>query len=151
MTHVSAGRVGRAHGRDGSFYVEQPTHPLPEGFAVRIGDRDHRIERRAGTDDRPLIRVDGVADRDAAIALAGEVVTIAEAESPIAEDEFLVEDLVGCEIDGLGAVTRVLDGPSCDVLEVGDEGVLIPLIRDAVKQVDLDRRIIVVDRDFLDL
>ena len=43
----------------------------------------------------------------------------------------------------------MLDAPSCPLLEVGDDGLLIPLIGDAVKRVDLDRRIIEVDRDFL--
>jgi len=31
LTEVSAGRVGRAHGRDGSFYVEGADHPLAVG------------------------------------------------------------------------------------------------------------------------
>jgi hypothetical protein len=44
---------------------------------------------------------------------------------------------------------RVFDAPSCTLLEVGDEGHLVPLISDAVKQVDLERKIIEVDRDFL--
>jgi ribosomal 30S subunit maturation factor RimM len=42
-----------------------------------------------------------------------------------------------------------VDAPSCSLLEVGDEGHLIPLIGDAVKRVDLEQKIIEVDRDFL--
>ena len=49
---------------------------------------------------------------------------------PPGEDEWLVEDLVGCRIEGIGEVTRVLEGMSCDVLEAGGE--LIPLVTDAV-------------------
>jgi ribosomal 30S subunit maturation factor RimM len=45
----------------------------------------------------------------------------------------------------------VLHGPSCDLLEVGDRGVLVPLVRDAVLRVDLVRREIEVDHGFLDL
>ena len=151
MTQISAGRVGRAHGRDGSFYVDRVAHALPEGLEVVIAGQDRRIERRAGTDERPLIRVEGVSDRDAATALRGETVLVDEAEAPIGEDEFLVSDLVGCEVEGVGYVERVLDGPSCDVLEVGQDGVLIPLVKDAVKHVDLERGIIEVDREFLGL
>ena len=65
--------------------------------------------------------------------------------------EYVVSDLIGCEVPGLGYVERVLAGPSCDVLEVGTDGVLVPLVRDAVRRVDLNARIIEVDTDFLGL
>jgi 16S rRNA processing protein RimM len=72
-----------------------------------------------------------------------------EADSPLADDEYLVADLVGCEVPGLGYVERVLDAPSCPLLEVGLEGHLVPLIGDAVKRIDLEAKIIEVDREFL--
>ena len=151
MTEVSAGRVGRAHGRDGSFYVDRPAHSLAEGTLVRVAGADRRVARRAGTDDRPLVRLEGVEDRDAASALRGEFLLLDISEAPLEEGEFIVSDLVGCRIEGLGYVERVLDGPSCDVLEVGEEGVLVPLVSDAVKRIDLEERIIEVDREFLGL
>ena len=43
---------------------------------------------------------------------------------------------------------RVLAGPSCDVLEL-DDGTLVPLVTDAVKAVDAERRRIEIDRRFL--
>jgi hypothetical protein len=43
----------------------------------------------------------------------------------------------------------VLGGISCDVLEAGD--VLIPLVTDAVTRVDVENRVIEVDREFLGL
>ena len=52
-----------------------------------------------------------------------------------------------------GVVVRLLALPSCEVLEVGrsDDGpdLLVPLVRDAVRDVDLDRRVIDVDLRFL--
>ena len=41
LTLVTAGRVGKPHGLDGSFYVEAPRHALPEGTALR----DRRAQR----------------------------------------------------------------------------------------------------------
>jgi 16S rRNA processing protein RimM len=143
--------VGRAHGRDGSFYVSHADHPLPLGTQLRIGGAEREVVRRAGTDDRPIIRLTGIDDREAVVALQGEVLLIDEAESPIGEDEYLVSDLIGCEVPGVGYVERVLDAPSCALLEVGHDGILIPLVSDAVKQVDLERRVIEVDREFLGL
>ena len=50
-------------------------------------------------------------------------------------------------------VVRLLALPSCEVLEVGrsDDArdLLVPLVRDAVRDVDLDRRVIDVDLRFL--
>ena len=143
MTLVTAGRVGKAHGRDGSFYVDGPQIEFAEGTRVRLGDAEREVVRRAGTDDRPLIRLEGVEDP---AALRGEIMLI---EEDLEEGEYLVADLLGCEVPGLGRVERVLDAPSCTLLEVGEDGQLVPLIGDAVKQIDLERKIIEVDREFL--
>jgi len=66
-------------------------------------------------------------------------------------DEWLAADLVGCEVSGVGKVTRVVEAPSCDLLEVGPDAVLIPFISDAIKDIDVPGRRIEVDRDFLGL
>jgi 16S rRNA processing protein RimM len=143
LTLVTAGRVGKAHGRDGSFYVEGAQIEFAEGTHVRLGEAEYEVVRRAGTDDRPLVRLDGIDDP---AALRGEIMLIDE---ELEEGEYLVADLLGCEVPGLGHVVRVLDAPSCTLLEVGEEGRLVPLIGDAVKRVDLEGKIIEVDREFL--
>jgi 16S rRNA processing protein RimM len=143
LTLVTAGRVGRAHGRDGSFYVEDPRAELELGSTVRLGDREYKVIRRAGIDDRPLIKLEELDDPG---AVRGELLLV---EDQLDEDEYLASDLIGCEVPGLGRVERVIDAPSCPLLEVGEDGQLIPLIADAVKRVDLERKIIEVDRDFL--
>lgn len=155
---VTVGRVGRAHGRDGSFWVEDALAgggetgeggPLAEGVEVVVAGVHTRIERRAGTQERPLIRLSAIDGRDAAAGLRGEELLVAEALAPLAAGEWLVEDLVGARIEGVGEVRRVLAGPSCDLLEVGEEGVLIPLVSDAIRAVDVEAGRIEVDRDFL--
>jgi ribosomal 30S subunit maturation factor RimM len=44
-----------------------------------------------------------------------------------------------------------VNAPSCDLLEVGDEAVLVPLISDAITNIDLEAKRIEVDRRFLGL
>ena len=105
MTLVTAGRVGKPHGLDGSFYVDGPRHALPEGARMVVGSVSRTIERRAGTDERPLIRLSGVDDP---AALRGEIILV---EDELAAGEWLAADLAGCAVVGLGPVTRVLDGP----------------------------------------
>ena len=138
-------KVGRPHGLDGSFHVDAP---LGEGATVTIGEREYTVVERKGSDERPIVRLGGVADRDAAEALRGQVLDASPAEPP-GEGEWLVEDLVGCRIEGVGEVSGVLAGPSCDVLEVG--AALIPLVGDAVTNVDVENKVIEVDREFLGL
>lgn len=145
------GRVGGPHGLDGSFRLEG-AGPAPEpGTVVEVAGRHLVVERLAGSGSRRLIRLAEVADRDAAVALRGEEIAVALADAPLEEDEWLSEDLVGCQIDGLGAVRRVVGAPSCDLLEVGPDGVLIPFVRDAIRHVDPSTRRIEVDRRFLGL
>jgi 16S rRNA processing protein RimM len=145
LTLVTAGRVGKAHGRDGSFYVVHADHPLAEGTTVLLASRTHMVERRAGTDDRPLIRLSGMADRDAVTPLRGDLLLVDE---ELAEGEWLAGDLVGCDVSGLGRVSRVLAGPSCDLLELED-GALVPLVSDAIVSIDPDARRIEVRLAFL--
>lgn len=76
-----------------------------------------------------------------------------EAEAPpLQEGEFWARDLAGCRVtDGeleVGVVERMIALPSCEALEVGDR--LIPLVRDAIRSVDLEGRRIDVDLGFVD-
>jgi 16S rRNA processing protein RimM len=114
------------------------------------------IVRRAGTDERPIVRLAGFEGRAASAGLRGEQLLVPRAAAPaLEEDEWWVEDLEGCRVvDGerlIGRVGRVLALPSCEVLEVDVQGgqVLVPLVRDAVRSVDVDARVIDVDVQFL--
>ena len=118
---------------------------------MTVAGREAVVERRAGTDARPLVRLSGITDRDAVQALRGEALIAAGDRGALAEDEWPAADLVGCTIQGLGEVRRVVEAPSCDLLEVGDQGALVPFVSDAIKRVDVQARVIEVDREFLGL
>ncbi len=148
---MTAGRIGRAHGVDGSFYLEHPSRALEVGATVTAGGTARRVERSAGTAARPLVRLSGVADRTDADALRGEDVLIDDEETPLDADEWLADDLVGCRVEGLGEVTKVVSAPSCDLLVVGESEILVPFVRDAVRSVDSASRRIEVDLEFLAL
>lgn len=138
--------MGRAHGLDGSFYVDgAEPELLVEGAELTVAGELRRVVRRAGTDARPILRLDGVDGRE----VRGEELRAAAAE-PL-EGEYEFEELVGCEVPGVGVVRRVIAAPSCELLEVGDEGVLVPFISDAVRHVDTEARVIEVDLRFLGL
>jgi 16S rRNA processing protein RimM len=154
---LRAGIVGRPHGLDGSFHVAQANPELlAVGVRVRLGESERSIERRAGTDVRVILRVEGCGDRDGAEALRGAELFVARAQAPELEpDEWWAEDLEGCVVhDGgreIGRVARLLALPSCEVLEVDRPGapLLVPLVSDAVREVDIARKMIDVDLRFL--
>jgi len=158
---LTAGRVGRPHGLDGSFYVTGPTpRLLTLGGSVNVSGRAAAIVRRAGTDARPILRLEGIGDREAVEALRGSELTVYTDDAPVlAEGEWWAHELQGCEVrDGeahLGTVIRMLELPSCEALEVrppaGGEPVLVPMVKDAVRSVEPAERRIEVDLDFLGL
>jgi 16S rRNA processing protein RimM len=116
---------------------------------VVVDGAERRIERRAGTDARPIVRLAGVDSREDAEALRGVELC---AEETLEEGEFWAADLAGCRVvDGareVGVVSRMIALPSCEALEVGD--LLIPLVRDAIRSVDLEARVIDVDMVFVE-
>jgi 16S rRNA processing protein RimM len=159
---LQAGRVGRAHGLDGSFYVSGPlTRLLKLGASVTVAGRSAEIVRRAGTEQRPILRLDGIGDRAAAEALRGAVLSVAREETPaLGEGEWWAHELEGCAVldergRTLGVVARLLELPSCEALEVrrerGGRQLLVPLVKDAIRAVDVPARRIEVDADFLDV
>jgi 16S rRNA processing protein RimM len=164
---VPAGRVGRAHGLDGSFYVAGARPRLLSlGTAVTVAGRTANVMRRAGTDEHPIVRLEGIEDRGAAEAVRGLELTVDLAEAPaLSEGEWWASELEGCEVvDGerhVGIVTRLVELPSCEALEVrlaaSDSGevarstgdLLVPMVREAIRQVDVAQRRIDVDMGFL--
>jgi 16S rRNA processing protein RimM len=155
---VSAGLVGRPHGLDGSFYVAEPKlELLVVGATVSVGGTPRVVVRRAGTDERPIIRLEGCQDRDGAEALRGQRLEVDAELPPLGPDEWWAEELEGAHVfDGereLGVVRRLLALPSCECLEVAREGgrpdLLVPLVHDAIRSVDVERARIDVDLGFL--
>jgi 16S rRNA processing protein RimM len=119
---------------------------------VTLAGVERAVVRRDGTAANPILRLEGIDSRDAIVALRGEPLLVDRVEAPpLEEDEYYAADLVGCAVvDGgrpVGEVERVIAYPSCEVLVVGS--LLIPIIDDAVRSIDLDGRVIEVSLEFL--
>jgi 16S rRNA processing protein RimM len=155
---LAAGRVGRPHGLDGSFHVTRPRAALLAlGTLVRVDDDEAEIVRRAGTDERPILRLAGHEGRDAAELLRGRDLLVHRGTAPpLEDDEWYAEDLEGCRVvDGdfaIGEVRQLIALPSCEALEVqrsDGSDLLVPLVRDAVRSVDVAAGVVDVDLAFL--
>lgn len=155
-----AGRIGRPHGLDGSFHVTRPRgRLLPLGGVVVLDGAATEIVRRAGTEDRPILRLAVASDREAIEALRGSDLLVARADAPpLEEEEWYAEDIEGCAVRDtgrgveVGVVARLLPLPANEVLEVRRDGaapLLVPLIRDCVRSVDVAAGVIDIDLGFL--
>jgi 16S rRNA processing protein RimM len=144
--------VGRPHGVDGSFVVEggsEEPRRYEVGRSILVDGEPAEIvsSRRVGK-GRHAIKLDRPAERGAELAISRSDLP------PPDEGAFYVADLVGMEVvdDAQGAVGRVRDvlpGPANDVLEL-DTGLLLPLVEDCVREVDLDARRILLNPGFTD-
>ena len=155
---LPAGRIGRPHGLDGSFKVTRPRPALLRlGAKVRVGERETEVVRLSGTEELPIVRLDGLGTRELVEALRGADLLCPREEVPeLGPDEWFAEDLEGCRVvDGgheVGVVRALVGLPSVEVLEVeraGAPDLLVPMVRDAIREVDVAARVIDVDLAFL--
>jgi 16S rRNA processing protein RimM len=146
---VVVGRVGRAHGRDGAFVVEDastdPERFIPGAELVARGERV-RVEEAKRAGGRLVIRLDRPMERGVSLEVAREELPLPEPGS------YYVFQLVGLEVveeEGrrLGLVRDVAPGVANDVLEL-DTGAALPLVEACVRSVDLSAGRILVARGF---
>ena len=149
--HVRVGRVGKRHGLDGSFFVEQASED-PERFAVdgvlHVEGEPARVVSSKRSGGRPVIRLDREVERGT------ELTVPRESLPPTEEDEYYALELVGLEVEeeggrSLGKVAQVAPGVANDVLEL-DSGLALPLVEACVREIDLEGGRILVAAGFAD-
>jgi 16S rRNA processing protein RimM len=146
---VSVGRVGKPHGLDGSFFVENASED-PERFApgatLFVDGEPVTVAASKRSGGRPVIRLERTVPRGAELTLPRKHLP------PTQPGEFYAFQLVGLEVEdehggALGRVAEVAPGVANDVLEL-DSGLALPLVEDCVREVDLDRGRIVIAPGF---
>jgi 16S rRNA processing protein RimM len=146
---VVVGRVGKSHGLDGSFVVENASD-APERFELGaeliVEGEPAKVVARRHARGRPVIRLDRRVARGAQLEIPREAL------APAGEDEYYVFQLVGLRVqedggDELGTVTDVLPGVANDVLEL-DSGIALPMVEDCVRAVNLSAGRILVAPGF---
>ena len=146
---VVVGRVGKPHGLDGSFFVEQasedPARFAPEA-TLYVDGEPARVESSKRSGGRPVIRLDRSVPRGAELAVPRESLP------PTEEGEYYAFELAGLEVEEeggrpLGRVAKVAPGVANDVLEL-DSGLAFPLVEACVREIDLERGRIVIAAGF---
>ncbi len=161
---LTIGRVVKAHGVTGEVVVEirtdDPEARFAPGNVLRAKGSDRSERNYAVAAVRPhgsrlLLRLDGVADRDAADALRGSLFVIdSEHLPPIDEpDTYYDHQLEGLAVrttsgDDVGTVAEVLHTAAGELLAVkrADETeLLVPFVSAIVISVSLDSHIVEID------
>lgn len=154
------GKIGMPFGIRGQVKLHavtsRPEH-LDKLKTVYVGDKQVAHGLRRVIEHKPgllLLTLSGIDDRNAAETLRGAEVFIRETDAaPLDEDEYFLHDLPGLQVETiagapLGTVKEVLETGANEVLVVtrpeGGE-VLIPMIRDVVKSLDIPAKRLVVE------
>jgi 16S rRNA processing protein RimM len=148
---VRIGKVGRPHGIDGAFFVEQPSEDdrwWKTGARFLAGGTPVEVVAHRRSSGRPVIKVEPAVER-------GVLLEVERAElPPTGEDEWYAFELVGLEVveEGgrvLGTVREVTPGVANDALDLGD-GIMLPMIEDCIRSVDVAGGRIEVAKGFVD-
>jgi 16S rRNA processing protein RimM len=141
--------VGKPHGLGGAFVVEDASEDpgrFEPGATVLAGGEPAEVLERKRAGKRLVVRLDRPVERGAALQVARDALPEPEA------GEYYVFQLVGLEVEEeggrlLGKVAEVAPGVANDVLEL-DTGLALPLVEACVREVDLERRRILVAPGF---
>ena len=148
---VAVGRVGRPHGLNGAFFVEDASEAperLAEGSRLLVDGEPATVVESKRAGGRTVIRLDRAARRGARLEVSRDSLPAPGADS------YYVFQLVGLAVEeeggrALGTVDAVTPAPANDVLEL-DTRLALPLVEDCVREIDLERRRIVVAPGFAD-
>jgi 16S rRNA processing protein RimM len=148
---VQIGRVGRPHGLDGAFVVENASDDRrwwTTGAQLIAGGEPAEVIGHRRSSGRPVIKLNRHVDRGAVLEVERDALPATS------EDEYYAFELVGLEVveetgRALGTVKLVDAGVANDVLEL-DSGVLLPMVEDCIVGIDLDAHRITVAPGFAD-
>ena len=148
---VRIGKVGRPHGIDGAFFVEQPSDDerwWKTGATFLAGGKRVEVVAHRRSSGRPVIKVEPAAERGALLEVERHELP------PTEDDEYYAFELIGLTVmeesgRELGTVKAVTPGVANDLLEL-DSGVSLPLVEACVRQVDVAGGRIVVAAGFAD-
>ena len=151
------GRIDRPWGLQGHIKV-RPLTDFPERFnpgaRVHIGGVEYGVRESRWQSGRVYVRLDGIDVVEDAEGFRGELVEVPEGDRPtFGEGEYYISDIEGCVVrtvqgNEVGTVAEVLTPGANDVWIVRRDGkrdVLIPAIRDVVKEIDIGSRRLTVD------
>jgi 16S rRNA processing protein RimM len=151
---IEIGRIARAHGIRGEVVIvtHDPESDLLDDLdTLWVGGAARQVAEARYTHRGWLVRFEGIATRNDAETLRGQVVEVDREALALDDDDILLSDLVGCDVrlvDGTPWGTiRSVDSGMQDLLVIHDGELerLLPLVDEFVKDIDLAAGVVTVD------
>lgn len=147
------GTVTQAHGVKGDLKVAPLTETPAYYEHSRIviletgqGLRDFKVSGLRSAGKHWIMSLEGLNDRGGAEVYCGARVLLDDSLlRPLEPGEYFQHDLIGCEVENLageplGRVKGIMETGANDVLVVGEGSLMVPMLTEVVKEVDVDGR-----------
>jgi 16S rRNA processing protein RimM len=151
---MSVGQIGKTHGLKGEVKVFSLTDSL-ERFkslkSVYIDGEVRKIEGCKLQADKAILKIEGIDSIEQAETYRNKYLMVSREDAiKLPEGSYYVADIIDCDVfddagEELGKVFDVLNTPGNDVYWVkGKKEVLIPVLKDIVVSIDIDKRVIII-------
>lgn len=148
---IEAGRIINTHGVAGEVKIEvwldSPSF-MKKFKRLYIGGREAAVLSTREHKGFLLVKLEGVCDVNAAMALKGKTVCIARADARLPKGAFFIQDIIGASVldesgAEVGKLCEVLETPAHRVYVVkGEKEHLIPAIPEFIMSTDADAGVI---------
>ena len=158
--YITIGKILKTQGKSGAVRV-LPLTEYPERFKVNssvyVSLKGNRvvmnIEESFPHQKYIIIKFKEITDMNAAEEIKGGILEITRAELfPLPEHTYYIFDIIGLTVSDktrgrMGKITEVIQTGANDVyvVETGAKPLLIPALKQVVKEIDLPGRLMVVD------
>lgn len=155
--YLELGKVVTTHGIRGEVKLQLwcSGFDFAKQFKVVYLDREGQkplkvVSMRAHKNDA-LVKFEGVENVENAEQLRNNVIFIDRNDAKIKKGEYFIQDIIGCKVvdidstEQIGTVSDVTNLGASDIYTVkrdGQEDVMIPVIADIVKKIDVENEVI---------
>ncbi len=156
MDKIKLGKITAPHGGKGEVRVFAYTDEQTRFSAIKelwVEDTPAVLEKARYQKNMVIIKLDIAPDRNAAELLRNKELYLDKDRLwDVPEDTYFVQDLLGCECvdeskNYLGKLVDVIQNPAQDIYVVKDDKDaehMVPAVKDFIKNVDTDNKVIVI-------
>ena len=147
-SRMELGKIVNTVGLKGEIRVWPYIDYFDKVKKVYINGKEHEIERTRNHKNVVIIKLKDINTIDEAESLKDMMIEIERKDAPsLPEGIYYINDLIGFEVysdDGkfLGTLDDIFNTGANDIYQVGD--ILLPAIKDVIKQIDTDNQKIII-------
>lgn len=149
MKKLMIGQIVNVVGLKGEVKVHSDSNNVEKGMKLLLEENEYLVENARYQKGMMILKLEGVNDRNAAEAMRGKNVFIAEENlKELPEDTFYIKDVVGLRVvhaktgQEIGKVKDVITGSAQDIYVIalmdGNEA-MVPGVKEFIKGIKVDK------------